>query len=479
MSFQVKKIELKKISDDFKMGLKDYASLYDNSMTMKEILVGKYYETDILSGRTPSKFNPDYWDGDYDFITMADVDTMTYTLKRDIASQITDQAIAECGNLIRVPAGSLIISNAMTVGLSFLVDHDVYINQNVFWVKVNETKVNKVFLSWYFSEYMKKVFQSVYASKYLSKKELSRLSIPKIDIDTQNEISREISKISDKIRKEEQKLKTNIDMADEIISREFGYSPCIRRDLRKGLTFGTQTSMQKGFNSYRTKLTNFSEGKGVRFSARFLNPFFMEIAEHQKEQHYKKLSEVLLESTHRGTSPDYNPDGTVPVVKTAHLKNGEVLISEEEFVTEDFFLSHEGAQIRYNDILISSTGKPSIGKIDIVKTDEKLFADGHISIVRVNEELYVPEFLLIYLWSIYGNYQFEREFVGSTNQVEIYPEQIDDFLIPDVSTEVQKKIVEEMMEMIGKQKQVKSKITNYKDEISRLIGDMITDRTHH
>lgn len=163
------------------MGLKDYSGLYKNGIPLKEFLENKNYETDIKSGRTPSKFRVDYWGGDYDFITLADVDTDLYMLNPDAEEKITDVAIEECGNMVLVPKGSLLISNAMTVGLAFIVDRDVYINQNVFWVKLDETKVNKKYLLWYFNCVIKDLFDKVFSSKYLSKKELSRIRIPEID----------------------------------------------------------------------------------------------------------------------------------------------------------------------------------------------------------------------------------------------------------------------------------------------------------
>ena len=186
MSVRMKSIHLFEFSDDYKMGLKDYSNLYKNGIPLKEFLENKNYETDIKSGRTPSKFRVDYWEGDYDFITLTDVDTDLYILNPDTEEKITDVAVEECGNMVLVPKGSLLISNAMTVGLAFIVDRDVYINQNVFWVKLDETKVNKKYLLWYFNCVIKDLFDNVFSSKYLSKKELSRICIPEINIKKQN-----------------------------------------------------------------------------------------------------------------------------------------------------------------------------------------------------------------------------------------------------------------------------------------------------
>ena len=55
MSVRMKSIHLFEFSDDYKMGLKDYSGLYKNGIPLKEFLENKNYETDIKSGRTPSK----------------------------------------------------------------------------------------------------------------------------------------------------------------------------------------------------------------------------------------------------------------------------------------------------------------------------------------------------------------------------------------------------------------------------------------
>ena len=49
-------------------------------------------ETDIKSGRTPSKFNEDFWNGDYEFLTMHDVNTATFEVG-ETCEKITDYAI--------------------------------------------------------------------------------------------------------------------------------------------------------------------------------------------------------------------------------------------------------------------------------------------------------------------------------------------------------------------------------------------------
>ena len=195
MSLKVNYWDLSSISKDYKLGLKDYSLLYVDGIPLKDLLMNQSYIKDINSGRTPSRFNSEYWDGEYEFITMADVDMDIYSIHKESIDSITDDAIISEKTLLQVPKNSLLISNAMTIGLAFLVDREVYINQNVFWVNIDETKINKKFLLWYINSIIRKIFQKIYSAKYLSKQELSRIIIPNVNIFTQKKFENIISPI--------------------------------------------------------------------------------------------------------------------------------------------------------------------------------------------------------------------------------------------------------------------------------------------
>lgn len=472
MSFTTKILCLQNLSKDYKIGLKDYSSLYEGGIPLKELLVNKNYESDIKSGTTPSRFNSDYWNGIYDFITLSDVDLNTYTLNPSIIDKVTDEAICE-NHLVLVPENSLIISNAMTIGLAFINDRSVYINQNVFWVKIDDRKANIKFLSWYFNLLLRPIFNKVYCSKYLSKMELSMLHIPDIPITLQNNVAEKIDTIINKIQSIKKNVVTLREIIDEVFSRFFSINPDLRNKLHKGMTFGTQSSTNTHFSTFTSSLTQLSKTSGIRFSARSVNPIFAELEKMVKSHGYFTISEIITEEIHRGKAPEYVSDGEIPVVKTAHLKNGEIIVSEEEFVTRAFWNSKPSAKVVKGDILIASTGKPSIGKVDLMEHDMEMFADSHITILRINEDRCLKQFLVYYLWSVLGCYQIEKEYVGSTNQIEIYPDQIGNILIPDISISTQENIIQEIQNKVNNQSRISAKIAKLRNDITQVILDAI------
>src|SRR5208283_685310 len=129
-----------------------------------------------------------------------------------------------------------------------------------------------------------------------------------------------------------------------------------------------------------------------------------------------------------------------PVVKTGHLKNNYIEISEEEFVSIDFYNFSKRSRLIKGDVIIASTGKISLGKIDLFDDDLELVVDGHVSIIRIDEKKYNRLFFTYFFRSVLGYFQIERDFTGATNQIDLYADQISNFQIPDIRLSDQKKI---------------------------------------
>ena len=403
MSVKIKNYKFSKISNDFKIGLKDYKELYINGKPLKDLLENKNYILDMQSGRTPSKFNENYWNGEYDFITMADVNTLTYTINNDVKEKITEEAIENEKNLVRVPKGSFIVSNAMTIGLAFISNKDVFINQNVFWLKLDRSAVNIKFLLWYFNIYIRRIFQEVYSAKYLSKQELSRINVPNVSLEKQNEFEEKVKPYETEIAVLQNSIIDNEDIINDIFSKYFRYDKKIIYKVHKGMTYGTQ----KHGN------TNFC-------------------------------------ITNNGINTEF-----------------------DEFVNDEFYNKKVDAQLKTGDILLTSTGKPSIGKIDIYEGKDNAIADGHLSIIRINKCKYNPRFFVYFIRSVLGYVQLEKEYVGCTNQIELYPDSINSILLPNIDLEIQDKIVEAIDKKIEKQNEFKSKINIQKEKIRMILNSII------
>ena len=140
-------------------------------------------------------------------------------------------------------------------------------------------------------------------------------------------------------------------------------------------------------------------------------------------------------------------------------------------ITRALFHESENAKVREGDILIASTGKISLGKVDIVEFEDEAMAGGHVSIIRLDEKKYNKLFFIYFFRNILGNFQIERDFTGATNQIELYADQIEMFDVPDISPQKQESIVEKIKSELDKQKEIKREIEENQGEISRIIEE--------
>ena len=457
MSVRMKSIHLFEFSDDYKMGLKDYSGLYKNGIPLMEFLENKNYETDIKSGRTPSKFRVDYWGGDYDFITLADVDTDLYMLNPDAEEKITDVAIEECGNMVLVPKGSLLISNAMTVGLAFIVDRDVYINQNVFWVKLDETKVNKKYLLWYFNCVIKDLFDKVFSSKYLSKKELSRIRIPEIDKKKQDEIVKRLLTYEDQIIKLKKTLKNETAVIDTVFGEKFEFD------------YETFETLKKN-NSYCLMQSMFSNNQDMRFSVKYHRPAGRFVMQQLRKMSDLSIKHFLSEPIELGASistKDYNEHGEYVYISMATIKKWRFDSETAALVDMSYSSKNGNKSVKKYDIIMARSGEGPIGKVALIEEDLKgIFAD---FTMRIRLEDYNPYFAYYYFRTSYFQYLVEIYKKGLGNNTNIFPTVIKDLPIPNISLKEQEIIVSKIKKNMDKQFIIRKQIDSVRNKILKQI----------
>ena len=97
-----------------------------------------------------------------------------------------------------------------------------------------------------------------------------------------------------------------------------------------------------------------------------------------------------------------------------------------------------------------------------------MIADGHLSIIRLDNSKYNPLFFTYYFRSVLGYFQIERDYTGATNQIELYADEIANFKIPDISLNRQKMIVDEIKEELDRQSVYIKKIGEERTKIDRI-----------
>jgi type I restriction enzyme M protein len=145
---------------------------------------------------------------------------------------------------------------------------------------------------------------------------------------------------------------------------------------------------------------------------------------------FPTLGDLATMPSRRGKSPpaeDYvdEKDGYAHVIKagTNINKFGEI-VATGDFIEKNLFEEMGKAHVKDGDLLVSSTGDGTLGKCAVYRGKRPSIADGHVTIVRLNQKKAYPEYVCDYLRFGFGALQIQRLYTGSTGLVELTAPQI-------------------------------------------------------
>ena len=152
-----------------------------------------------------------------------------------------------------------------------------------------------------------------------------------------------------------------------------------------------------------------------------------------KKLQHTKIGDLTDNGCLKGKSVGYDPDGSLGVVRsgdiTQFFDNSKLLKTSE--TDQAFYLKN-------NDVLISSIGQGSIGKIQLFLSDDELATVSEVSVIR--QEKFEPAYVAAFLSGKYGQHQISRYTTGATGQLHLYPSDVDRIVIPIFSNEFQEAI---------------------------------------
>lgn len=352
--------------------------------------------------------------------------------------------------------------------------HKGNINQNVARIRVKDTDINPKYLAVFLASKIgqKLIFRNatITAQSYLNNQQLGDIEIPILDRQTQNRIA---DIMQNAYLAKEEKLK----QANELLNSLDDYAlDKLGVDTKTlGISLSSSRGIYTNSQGY-TILSVRSEDLENNWDVRIYTAKYKKNINFLLKSKYKlvTLKEIVAdrEEVHRGVTPKYTKDG-IPVIKTANLQSNEISPLEKAYVSQSFFSNNPRGQIKNNDILISSTGMGSIGKIALFNSNEKALADNHISIIRVNTSLIKPLFLALFLRTERGLLQIERQITGSTGQTELYPSNIEKVQIPLPSLDIQEKICQEVKKRQQRARTLKKEAFKVLKNAKKKVEEMI------
>lgn len=171
----------------------------------------------------------------------------------------------------------------------------------------------------------------------------------------------------------------------------------------------------------------------TRIDPEYYQPEYLDMFEKIKKFEINKANDAC--DILRGNTPKEYGDHEILIVRSGDLSYGFINDDENLLKAKNkniFFLKN-------NDILISSIGLGSIGKINIF-TDEnnKLGTVSEVSVLRNCKNN--PYFMWAFLAGKFGQFQINREITGATGQLHLNTGNIENIIIPKISNAIEKDI---------------------------------------
>lgn len=187
------------------------------------------------------------------------------------------------------------------------------------------------------------------------------------------------------------------------------------------------------------------------------------------EKAVRKRSPIRLgdaaKTIQRGIQPNYDDDGTIPVIRTVNVRELELSRARQEFVSEAFLKANPRGKVIAGDIVVTSTGIGTLGRVGYLSEDAAYFADGHIAYIRNVQGIH-PLYVTTFLQCRIGYALIEKRQRGSSGQMEVYPFDLADIPIPRLPN-VEDRVVDVCKSALGT---VKRATTDYAEAESLLVS---------
>ena len=218
----------------------------------------------------------------------------------------------------------------------------------------------------------------------------------------------------------------------------------------------------------------------IGYTAQFSD---LELSRRSDAQHYQPQFAALLKHldgfptaklraiktlNRRGVQPIYVNEGPIPIVNSQHLGPRHISYDTLERTSKALFYAAPVAHILRDDLLIYTTGA-YIGRTNVYLSDSPALASNHVNILRLQPEIDAAYMGLV-MQSLIGQLQTQKHARGSA-QAELYPSDIDKFVVPLLPPDTQRAIGDLLRESLSKQLESKRLLVEAKTRVEQLIEE--------
>lgn len=281
----------------------------------------------IVSGTTPKSNCPEYWDGNINWVTPAELNDdsdVIYESQR----KITEQAVQD-SSLKPFPAGTVLLSSRAPIGKVAIAGVEMYCNQG-FKNLICSNRIYNRYLYHFLkdsTEYLNSLGRGA-TFKEISKSIVENIEIPLPPLEEQRRIADVLDKVSDLIAKRREQL----DKLDELMKARFVEM------------FGDPVS-----NPYNWEKVPLSELADIR-----IGPFGSLL---HKEDYI---------------------EGGHPLVNPSHIIDEKIVIDEKLTVSRQKYIELEAYHLKAGDVVMGRRGE--MGRCAVVSQEGLLCGTGSLSI---------------------------------------------------------------------------------------------------
>lgn len=398
------------------------------------------------------------------------------SLNFDNAIYITDEK-ADSLKDFRLQKDDVVIAISSNCGNSFVYEKCLPLNLTLSHylcrIRVNKDLLLEKYLVLYMqSSLCKDYFRSVETGKTiknLAQSYISNMPVLVPSKKVQTDIIKKATPILDDI----QALKTTVipisAIIDKVMETYFKYDYDKFNSLKKKI--------------FSSSFLRYGNNVDTRFSAKFHRPAGEFVYQELLSRPNKKIKNCLIIPMITGQgieTIDYDESGDYVYVSMADICSWELDLTDIKYVSNDYakrkltkkikgLRTPVSAEISVNDIVMMRSGEGGIGKVAIIKDNVKgIFCDFIIR-MRFDESVINPEFAYFFFRSQYFQYLIEINKKGLGNNTNIFPNQVQEFPIPDIELSEQQKIVDTINTEIDKQREIEKQIDQKKNEIEKMI----------
>lgn len=312
----------------------------------------------VVSGTTPKSTQPEYWDGDLNWVTPAEL-TDESDIIYESQRKITQQAVSD-SSLKPFPAGTVLLSSRAPIGKVAIAGTEMYCNQG-FKNLICSEKIYNRYLYHFLKDkttYLNSLGRGA-TFKEISKSIVENIEISLPPLDKQRKIAAVLDKVSSLIAKRRQQL----DKLDELVKSRFVE------------LFGDPKSNPKGYPICR-------------------------LSEHIE----------FLTSGSRGWAQYCVDNGSEWFITIKNVKDCRISIDNMQPINAPNTSEAKRTKVQEGDLLISITA--DLGRTGVVTkeiADHGAYINQHLTCIRLNKEILNPLYVAFFMESPAGKEQFESK----------------------------------------------------------------------